>query len=87
MTPQTLLINRFYLQKEQSMWAVFMSFIKQEIILPFRKKEFTYSELRSLKAKTDLGNGDQALIIDHGRLLYTSPQTPHRSHLTSSNAA
>lgn len=59
------------------MWAVFMSFRKQEIILPFRKKEFTYSELRRLKAKTDLGNGDQA-FIDHGGLLYTSPQ----KHLT-----
>lgn len=55
------------------MWAVFMSFRKQEIFLPFRKKELTYSELRRLKAKTDLGNGDQA-FIDHGRLLYTSPQ-------------
>lgn len=69
------------------MWAVVMSFRKQEIILPFRKKEFTYSELRRLEAKTDLGNGDQA-FIDHGRLLYTSPsKTPHRSHITSSNAA
>lgn len=59
------------------MWAVFMSFRKQEIILLFRKKEFTYSESRRLKAKTDLGNGDQA-FIDHGRLLFTLPQ----KHLT-----
>lgn len=58
------------------MWAVFMSFRKQEIILPFRKKEFTYSESRRLKAKTDLGNGDQA-FVDHGRLLYTSHLKKH----------
>lgn len=63
------------------MWAVFMSFRKQEIILPFRKKGFTYSELRHVsKQKTDLGNGDRA-FIDHGRLLYNSPKKK-KKHLT-----